>query len=241
MSFKFITQPENIGQVPFRFLSTLITRALNHTSITPNQVTVFRSIIVIFSLYYFTRGDSLSLVIAVVLFYIFEVLDHVDGDLARLTGKTSEMGPLLEQFVDTWASRPSNIFGLCVAWGMYNETNSVLGLVLFAVTNLGRLLWLEYRNVFGWVQGSTLTGERTYRHILHTSSLVNSVKVFFEVLYIWNNTFILIGALLFALGIGEVNPLEIGFAIVAIINNLPWVIITLQGFNSALSQDRRDV
>ena len=198
MSFKFnyITPPENGGQVIFRFLSTLIVRVLAKTPVTPNQVTFSRMLIVIVALYLFAVGEPATLLWAVGLFYVFELLDHVDGDLARHTKRFSKVGPLLEQFVDTWSSRPSNIFGLCIAIGMYNQTQEITGFVLFGLTALGRLLWLEYRDYFGWVRVSKKEAKE-YQGVLGASSLKVALRNLFDVLYIWNNTFLLLGALVY--------------------------------------------
>lgn len=234
--FKYITPPNNGAQVIFRLLSTVIAKSLARTSITPNQVTLTRMFVVIGSLYLFTLGDPSSLLWAVFLFYIFEVLDHVDGDLARHTKKFSKFGPKLEQFIDTWSSRPSNIFGFCVALGMYNQTQSTSGFILFGLTALGRMLWLEYRDYFGWVRVSK-EDNAGYRKVID-NSLIRTLKNLFEVLYIWNNTFLLLGGLIFApaqslLGI---NSLELGFLIVAILNNIPWVAILIRGFSSVTDE-----
>lgn len=243
MTFRYVTPPENAGQIPFRILSTLIARLLAKTSVTPNQVTLTRSAIVIVSLWFFALGGASNWFWAAILFYAFEILDHADGDLARLTGRTSEMGPLLEQFIDTWAARPSNIFGFCVAYGMYASTNGeVLGLALFGTTALGRMLWLEYRDYFGWERAVT-TGtphSKEYKSILKGKSWLERVKNLTVVLYIWNNSFLLLPALFYApLSVGlPFDPLIAGFAVVALINNVPWLAIVLLGFRTALQKDR---
>lgn len=234
--FNYITLPENVGQVVFRFLSTLIVRVIAVTPITPNQVTLVRGIVAIFAMWLFAKGDPRSLVWAVVLFYIFEVLDHVDGDLARHTKRFSKVGPLLEQFIDTWASRPSNLFGFCIALGMYRQSGSVSGFLLFGATVFGRIMWLEYRDYFGWVRDSK-GDPKSYRTILGAPTLKAKLRGLFEVLYIWNNTFLLLGAL-FLVPIKaalDIDALIIGFSIVAALNNVPWIVIVTSGFIRALN------
>lgn len=238
--FRYITPPVNGGQVIFRVLSTLIVRVLSRTPVTPNQVTLVRMLVVIFSLYLFALGDPASLLWAVGLFYLFEVLDHVDGDLARHTGRLSKTGPLLEQFIDTWSSRPSNVFGFCVALGMYNQTGRLIGFVLFGITVLGRSLWLEYRDHFGWLRVAR-EDNRGYQGVLRAPSLKDALRNLFEVLYIWNNTFLLVGALLHVpfRSVFGFDPLVVGFSIVALLNNIPWIAILLRGFHRAHLEERR--
>jgi phosphatidylglycerophosphate synthase len=191
-------------------------------------------LIVIVAIYFFALGDPVSLLWAVGLFYIFEVLDHVDGDLARHTKHFSKVGPLLEQFIDTWSSRPSNMFGLCIAIGMYNQTHEITGFVLFGATALGRLLWLEYRDDFGWVRVSKEEAKE-YRAVVGVPSLKVALRNLCDILYIWNNTFLLLGALLYipVQSLLGLNSLIVGFVIVAILNNLPWIAILFRGFSRA--------
>jgi phosphatidylglycerophosphate synthase len=240
IKFQYITQPENFFQAIFRFLSTLIVKAIYKLPISPNQVTLTRTVVVIISLYFFSIGDAKSLIIAVILFYVFEILDHVDGDLARYKNIKSNLGPLLEQFIDTWSSRPSNIFGFSIALGVYNQTQSLLCFILFGLTVMGRLLWLEYRNDFGWKQEEE-HDLHVYMHIYDKKSILKTISNFFRILYIWNNTFLLLGALLYSpfLIFFNMNSLIIAFCIVAILNNLPWIFIVIKGFSQAYLQDKR--
>ena len=233
-NFNYITPPDNGVQVIFRFLSTIIVRVLAKTPVTPNQITYIRMLVVIVSLYLFAVGDPIDLLWAVGLFYVFEVLDHVDGDLARYTNRFSKTGPLLEQFIDTWSSRPSNIFGLCIAMGMYNHTHAISGFVLYGATALGRLLWLEYRDYFGWVRVSK-DDVREYQGVMSSSSRKEALRNLFDVLYTWNNTFLLLGALLYipVQSILGLDSLVIAFVIVAILNNMPWIAILFRGFSQA--------
>ena len=236
MAFKFnyITPPENGIQAIFRFLSTILVRFLARTPVTPNHITYFRTFIATCALYLFSVGDHLSLLWAAGLFYVFEILDHVDGDLARFTKQFSKVGPLLEQFVDTWSSRPSNIFGLSIAIGMYNQSGNVIGFILFGATVFGRLMWLEYREYFGWVH-SPKSDTKEYQRVLSISSPKMLLRNLFEILYIWNNTFLLLAALFYTpiQNWFEVNPLVIAFTVVAILNNIPWLVIVISGFSKA--------
>lgn len=237
-NFKYITNPENALQAIFRFISTLIVKLIAPTPITPNQISIFRMIIVIYALYCFANGDPNSLLLGVILFYVFEILDHVDGDLARYKNLQSKLGPLIEQFIDTWSSRPSNIFGFAIAYGIFNETDSILGFILFALTSFGRLMWLEYRYYFGWTEHNKTVNQ--YTSII-ADNLKESIINSFKILYIWNNTFLLIGCLLysFSINIFGVSSLIVSFSIVALLNNLSWIYIVIYGFKKAINSDEK--
>jgi phosphatidylglycerophosphate synthase len=78
----------------FRRLGILVARVARAVSLTPNAVSVFAAIVggVGGALLAF---DSLTL-LGVVLIYAYGVLDSADGQLARLTGRTSEWGRVLD-------------------------------------------------------------------------------------------------------------------------------------------------
>lgn len=248
MTFSYISAPENAGQIPFRILSTLIARPLARTAVTPNQVTLLRGGIVMVALYFFSLGGAGNLLWAAMLFYLFEILDHVDGDLARLTNRKSAVGPLLEQFIDTWSARPSNIFGFCIALGIYRQSGGdVTGFVLFGLTALGRMLWLEYRDYFGWERAvSSVSSEdkkKGYSAVFRAGSWREGVRNLAEILYTWNNTFLLLAAL-FYVPVGAViavDPMIAAFSVVALVNNIPWIAIVIRGFSIALNRDKNRI
>lgn len=243
MAFRYVTRPENIGQIPFRMLSAIVSRALARVPITPNQVTLLRTAIVLVSLWFFTLGGAENWLLAALLFYVFEILDHVDGDLARLTGRKSAVGPLLEQFIDSWAARPSNIFGFCIALGMYRQgEGDITGFVLFGLTALGRMLWLEYRDVFGW-ERAAITGKapsKDYKPVFTAGSWREAARNLAQILYIWNNSFLLLAALFYAplASISQIDPMVAAFAIVALLSHMPWIAIVVRGFAEARRKDK---
>ena len=100
-------------------------------------------------------------------------------------------------------------------------------------------MWLEYRNQFGWNQEEE-HDLHVYKHIYDQASIIKTMTNFFRIIYIWNNTFLLLGALLYypTLILFNINSLIVAFAIVAIINNLPWLFIIIKGFNQAYIKDK---
>ena len=67
-------------------------RPLAKAGITPNQVTAVTLVMALAAAWLFTRGDAASANWAGSLFVLARFLDHFDGELARLTGKTSRFG-----------------------------------------------------------------------------------------------------------------------------------------------------
>jgi phosphatidylglycerophosphate synthase len=239
MKFNYVTPPVNFLQVPFRMASTLLVRQIAPTPITPNQVTLFRGGVVIVGLWSMARGQAAGFTTGALLFYFFEVLDHVDGDLARFTNRKSRLGPLLEQFQDTIFARPANLLGAALALGLYRLTGSLMPVWLFAACGYGRMNWMEFRDYFGWKRDIENPAV-AYEAVTGRKSLRESAVALAKILYTWNNSFILLPALAFVwlpAPWGE-HFLMTGFWAVAVLNNLPWVAIVAKGFREATRTQR---
>jgi phosphatidylglycerophosphate synthase len=230
MTVRYVTPPDNFVQAPVRWLSGRVARALLPTPITPNQITVARGLINVAALACFVEGSYRLFVVGFFLFQLFELLDHVDGDLARLRGTTSRIGALMETFMDTYGARPSNLFGLCVALGMVRQGGGLTPLYLYIAIALGRLLWLEYRGPFGWSddRDAVLGGEHGhYKPLVGTGSSRQSLSNLMVIVYTWQNQFILWGGLLL-----YVWPAALlwALAFVAVLNHLPWITVVVRSF-----------
>jgi hypothetical protein len=120
---------------------------------------------------------------------------------------------------------------------MYRRTGAVTGFVLFGMTAFGRLMWLEYRDYFGWARREEREQPQRLA-VFAAGSLREATRNALMILYIWNNTFLLLAALLYVplRSLLRIDPLEAAFLIVALINNLPWVAIVMRGFTRALRQ-----
>lgn len=201
--FNYITYPSNFIQIPVRILSTLICRQVAKTRITPNQITVFRGILNIASLVLFALGDYKSLIFAFFIFQIFEILDHVDGDLARLKNMTSKKGLFLESIIDHSQSTTFGPLGLCVTIGIYRQTNDVRIFLVFIAITMGYALLPssflplpsrlsnEKREFFQYAQYGS------YYSIMQAKTLMGKAYRFAHVIFIWQNQIILWSALLY--------------------------------------------
>lgn len=95
-SLKSIETENKVDRVFYRPIGFRIARLLKGTGITPNMVTVI-SIFVGAAVGFFFYHDDLSYNICGVLLLIFaNILDCVDGQLARLTGIKSAIGRILD-------------------------------------------------------------------------------------------------------------------------------------------------
>ena len=141
-----------------RPISTSFSRILAHTSITPNQFTIFTGIIALITGYFMVMGGYWNWLIAAGLFHLTSVMDGVDGELARLKFKSSPFG----QWLDTVVDNLSYIVGLGgLIFGVYRlgyfESSpavkwSGIFAVIFAVLALGSL----YLYLLRFGKGGTL-------------------------------------------------------------------------------------
>lgn len=200
--FNYITYPSNFIQIPVRILSTLICRQVAKTRITPNQITVFRGILNIASLVLFALGDYKSLIFAFFIFQVFEILDHVDGDLARLKNMTSKNGLFAEYIIDHLLSTTFGFLGLCVTIGIYRQTNDVRIFLVFIAITMGYALlpskFLLPLHLSG-AEGKDLqhVQDWSYYSIAEGETLGEKVCRFAHVVFIWQNQIILWSALLY--------------------------------------------
>ncbi len=106
---------QKIHRPPARILAG----ALSNTSITPNQVTLATLIPAVLSSGCFLMGNFAGSVWALFFFYLWAVLDHTDGELARVTGTSSKFGENLDDLCDNIASilmYGGIFFGLLPFW-----------------------------------------------------------------------------------------------------------------------------
>ncbi len=77
-------------------LANIIVRPLARTPITPNQVTLFTLLLALSAAALFAVGNETAANWAAGLFILARFMDHFDGELARMTGKTSLLGYYLD-------------------------------------------------------------------------------------------------------------------------------------------------
>ncbi len=92
-------QPGRVDPPWDQRLANLLIRPLTDTRVTPNMITTLGLLVGVGAIVCYARGGALVHVGAL-LFMAAYVIDHADGELARLTGKTSEFGHYYDLAVD---------------------------------------------------------------------------------------------------------------------------------------------
>lgn len=91
---------EFLDLVLFRPVAFLLVKLLQHTPVTPNHVTMFSLIPGLASGLCFWQGTPEYFLVGALLLFFTNVLDCVDGMLARIRGTGSIVGYVLDGFVD---------------------------------------------------------------------------------------------------------------------------------------------
>ena len=138
-----------------RPISVSISRMLAHTSITPNQFTIFTGLIGISTGFFLALGGYWNYLIGGALFHLTSVLDGVDGELARLKYKSSPFGQWLDTLVDN-LSYLAALAGIIIGIFRNGATDLVklagILAVVFALLALGSL----YLYLLRFKSGGTL-------------------------------------------------------------------------------------
>jgi phosphatidylglycerophosphate synthase len=115
-----------------RKLSRPIVRALTHTRITPNMVTVAGLVVAIASALVYSRGSYSSYVVGAILFFLSGLIDEMDGMLARLKFSESAFGTWFEGSVDN--ATYLLLFGGITAglYRQYGKAELIWGVILIA-------------------------------------------------------------------------------------------------------------
>ena len=115
-------------------ISKFLVSYLVKTPVTPNQITIFRfTILVPLSALFFSIGTYFFNIIGVFLYIFNNILDYVDGDLARAKNMSSSLGDLIEHLADVLCD---NLIVLGIGIGAYAVMDNALIVLITAVLSI---------------------------------------------------------------------------------------------------------
>lgn len=119
-----------IALLTYRVVSERLALMLSKTKITPNQISFLSILMSGFGGLSFSFGEWKNLLLGFLFLQITMLLDHVDGNLARITGKSNNFGA----WVDSISNKLHRFFLLLgAAIGVYNITKNPLYLILGSI------------------------------------------------------------------------------------------------------------
>ena len=124
-------------------LARLLVRPLGQSRVTPNAITTLTLVFGLLGAWLFTRAGT-AVHAGAALFVLACLLDHADGELARLTGKTSTFGHYYDHATDALIMTALFIgIGVGLSAGGLGPAAIRLGLVAGGAVALAVLLRLE--------------------------------------------------------------------------------------------------
>jgi phosphatidylglycerophosphate synthase len=119
-----------------RRCSRWITRLLMGTTVTPNQISMLSLAFGSLAIWCFWRATPLSALWGVILYAVASIVDHADGEIARLTFQESRFGAHLDWAIDT-IIHSGLVLGMAVTAGgqlmLLGGLLSALGVTLSAL------------------------------------------------------------------------------------------------------------
>ena len=118
-------------------INRTLVRPLSKTGISPTTITVLSFILAIaaaFGLYQAAQREPLWLYLAPALVFASHILDALDGDLARYTGRASEFGGALDPILDRVGEF---LYAGAVGLGVWHATGEHLALIAALVCAAG--------------------------------------------------------------------------------------------------------
>lgn len=243
--FNYITEPHTFIHIIPRMCSTIIVRGLSKTQITPNQITIFRAIFNLLALVFFAIGNYLCLVLAFFTFQINEILDHVDGDLARIKNLRSKKGLFLEHLIDVPGSSMYGFFGLCVSIGIYRETRVFNIFYIFIAILIGAAMNEAFSEAFGLKENKASFEHAEYEgYASHGQNrgCMERLRITLRDVFIWKNQAVLWGALLcrpietFL----HFNPVFWAMVWIALIYQLLWLRTVYLGYKNVITKQQEN-
>ena len=111
-----------------RKVSAIITRIIVKTQITANQVTIFNVFVGIIAMFFFQKGGYYNFIIGSLVYQLNTVLDHCDGEIARLKNQSSRFGFWLDLITDAFVGSAIVIsIGLGLSKSLNNDSYIIWG------------------------------------------------------------------------------------------------------------------
>ncbi len=118
-------------------LARMLVRPLARTPVHPNHVSVLTAVLGLGGAALFATGDAGDAGVGAALFVLARFLDHVDGELARETGRTSRLGYWLDYLAG--GASYGALFA-CMALGLSHGALGAWAFALGAVAAAGAVL-----------------------------------------------------------------------------------------------------
>lgn len=134
-------------------LAAALVRPLRDTPVSPNVLTTIRLLVGVYGAYLFATGRAPNPAAGVIVLSNF--LDHTDGELARMSGKTSRFGHNYDLLSD--AGVTIGLF-VCIGWGLQGALGEI-AILMGTVAGLAVAGIFHLRNLIENAHGKVATAQ----------------------------------------------------------------------------------
>jgi len=169
-------------------------------------------------------------------FQFAELLDSVDGDLARYKRMQSKVGVWLEIFFDALLTPVWSLFGLMFAYIFYKIDGNGIYFILWGLVGFSaNLESVYYRHFKGMKEGLS---DARHDHIYFGfigKSWKTKIRNFIVVSKIWENQWLLFSAMFYFLF--HINTFLAVWIWLLMLNQIHWIRLVIQGYQNAIRKD----
>ncbi|RZL56143.1 MAG: CDP-alcohol phosphatidyltransferase family protein [Sphingomonas sp.] len=202
-----------------RYINRPISRAISHqllrsAAVTPFHASIGTALLGVAMAFALFLGDGTGLIVGALLFQAASIFDGVDGEIARATYRTSELGATLDSVIDAFTNL-AFITGVTVNVAMAGDvTSAVAGGIALVTLAAGLLLIGRHASAMGEAMNFDVV-KRQLRNGRRTSRLTE-----FFIHLTMRDFFAAACALMIVAGLTDI--LLIAFAVIA----LGWFLVT---------------
>lgn len=203
-------------------ISTRLVRLLIKMNLSANQVTIINHIWTLtISVYLFSRGTWICYILGVISMMFNVILDYADGDVARETGKGSQVG--------TWLDTGFDVIIQCAVMGAlllgaYKQGLNAYWIVWFYIATVGsNFVSFHFNNTFGF---NSHIGNKVFRSAMEQKenpfnrfmkNIVDPTSSGVGLFVFTYRYWIVLGALF--------NIMPVMLIVMAVIHNVRWFIM----------------
>lgn len=148
-SLKGIDAEEILDLVIYRPISFQFVKLIYNTNITPNQISTIALIFGVLAGVFYAFGTKIFFILAAVSFFICNVLDCADGQLARLKKNGTRIGRVVDGLID-YITAISTFVGIAIGYSLSESPVFAWSITIFAAFSraLQNMYFDNYRNLY---------------------------------------------------------------------------------------------